>query len=56
MKVTGLPVKGFRMKDGKLVRIPGFSVPKFSQIAKQNKARKPRIASKYQIKKMETQR
>ena len=44
------------MKDGKLVKIQGFGVPKYAQVAKKNKARKPRIASKSQIKKMETQR
>ena len=46
MKVTGLPVKGFRMKDGKLVKIAGYGVPKYAQIAKQNKAKKLRVASR----------
>ena len=56
MKTSGLPVRGFKLKDGKLVKIAGFGVPKYAQIAKKNKAKKPRVASRSQIQKMETQR
>jgi hypothetical protein len=45
MKTTGTPVKGFRIKDGKVEKIAGYGLDSSAKIAKRRKAEKPRVVA-----------
>lgn len=46
MKHTGTPVKGYRLKDGKVERIAGYGLSASAKIAKRKADKKPRVVSR----------
>jgi hypothetical protein len=49
VKTTGTPVKGFRLKDGKVEKIAGFGLDASAKIAKRKAAKKPRVVAKGKV-------
>jgi hypothetical protein len=49
MKQTGIPIPGYKLKDGKLVKIEGYGLNVSAKIAKLKNATKPRVVARKKV-------
>jgi hypothetical protein len=49
MKSTGVPVKGFRIKGGKVEKIAGYGLDASAKLARRRKSKKPRVVARGKV-------